>query len=225
MGEYFNWVNVDKKEYLCPADFDLGNKLHESMYRGNAILSALHSLLSSEWRGDRILFLGDECKMPIDPKYEVLQILDNETRQRKTGHYYDTVVENYRNVSCLFKEAEAEVRQGIDYYIKKLGNSSTVSHDTNEYGINIDHPFDGLFLKCGKNYRYTINYTKKVYYSLDFTKILHLDRSENSNADPLPLLMGYGRSASLGSWLGDRIGVADEVEGPYTQIEEIMLDW
>ena len=62
-------------------------------------------------------------------------------------------------------------------------------------------------------------------YSLDFTKILHLDRSEDSNADPLPLLMGYGKSASLGSWLGDRIGVADEVEGTYTPIEEIMLDW
>ena len=30
MGEYYNWVNVDRKEYICPADFDLGNKLLES---------------------------------------------------------------------------------------------------------------------------------------------------------------------------------------------------
>ena len=21
MGEYFDWVNVDKEEYICPADF------------------------------------------------------------------------------------------------------------------------------------------------------------------------------------------------------------
>lgn len=27
MGEYYNWVNVDKKEYICPADFDYGNKV------------------------------------------------------------------------------------------------------------------------------------------------------------------------------------------------------
>lgn len=26
MGEYFSWVNVDKKEYIQPGDFDLGQK-------------------------------------------------------------------------------------------------------------------------------------------------------------------------------------------------------
>lgn len=24
MGEYYNWVNVDKKEYICPADLITG---------------------------------------------------------------------------------------------------------------------------------------------------------------------------------------------------------
>ena len=41
MGQYYCWVNFDKKEYLCPADFDLGNKLHESMSADNALLRAL----------------------------------------------------------------------------------------------------------------------------------------------------------------------------------------
>ena len=25
MGEYYQWVNVDKKEYICPEDFDYGS--------------------------------------------------------------------------------------------------------------------------------------------------------------------------------------------------------
>lgn len=33
MGEYYSWINVDKKEYICPADFDYGNKFHESMHK------------------------------------------------------------------------------------------------------------------------------------------------------------------------------------------------
>lgn len=26
MGEYYDWVNVDRKEYICPNDFDCGNR-------------------------------------------------------------------------------------------------------------------------------------------------------------------------------------------------------
>lgn len=76
MGEYFNWVNVDKKEYLCPSDFDLGSKQLESVYRGNPLLAALHTLLADEWNGNHILFLGDECPVPDHP----------ELRHRKTPH-------------------------------------------------------------------------------------------------------------------------------------------
>lgn len=56
MGEYYRWVNVDKKEYLCPSDFDYGSKLHESMHKRNAVLCALRELLSSDWKNDRVFF-------------------------------------------------------------------------------------------------------------------------------------------------------------------------
>lgn len=58
MGEYFNWVNVNKKEYLCPVDFDLGNESHESSHKDNSLLQALYTLLSTWWKGDQIIFLG-----------------------------------------------------------------------------------------------------------------------------------------------------------------------
>lgn len=33
MGEYYRWVNVDKKEYICPEDFDYGSKFGASMHK------------------------------------------------------------------------------------------------------------------------------------------------------------------------------------------------
>lgn len=33
MGEYYNWVNVDKKEYISPSDFGYGSKFHESLHK------------------------------------------------------------------------------------------------------------------------------------------------------------------------------------------------
>lgn len=38
MGEYFDWVNVDKREYICSNDFDCGNKFHETMLKDSVLL-------------------------------------------------------------------------------------------------------------------------------------------------------------------------------------------
>ena len=39
----------------------------------------------------------------------------------------------------------------------------------NEYGIDFEKPFQGLFIKQTNRYKYTVNHTKKVYYSLEET--------------------------------------------------------
>lgn len=228
MSEYFNWVNIDKKEYLCPADFDLGPKQHESVTRDNDLLAALHTLLANEWNGDRILFLGNECPVPEHPDCEALCILDADTKMHDTGHYYDTVVETYRNVSGLFREAETGVRKYIQYYLDDLHNYNSGERaelPVNEYGINSVRPFDGLFTKEGTTFPYIINYTKKVYYSFAHTHILFQDHSESINHDPLPLLLEYGRRVNFGVWVGNRIGVSDTIDPEYTLIKEIVLDW
>lgn len=228
MSEYFYWVNVDKKEYLCPTDFDLGLKQHESVARDNDLLAALHTLLANEWNGDRILFLGDECPVPVHPDCEALRILNCDTERHHTGHYYDTVVESYRNVSGLFCDAETEVRQEIQYYLDDLrdyNSGKRTELPVNEYGINSDRPFEGLFTKKGTNFPYIINYTKKVYYSFALTRILQKNRSENTYSDPLPLLLEYGHKINHGTWVGDRIGVSNTITSEYTLIKEIVLDW
>lgn len=224
MGEYYDWINADRKEYICPSDFDLGNKLHESMGRGNAALCALRELLSKEWAGDHILFLGDEIIVPADAGNETLRMLYHQTVQAgyQNVHAYDAVIETYTNVSGLFKAAEDEVREEILFYLEDLRNERPIRR--NEYGVDPIHPFEGLFLRNGKDYRYTINHTKRVCYSAEETRIIDEDQTDVICGDPLPVLMAYGRVAGIGAWVGDIIGVGDEIPEGYVVMKEIRLD-
>lgn len=224
MGEYFKWVNVDKKEYISPSDFDYGSKRIESLFRGNDFLRALFDLLSNEWAGNRILWLGDDKLILKDTENDTLRILYEDSL--KLGYEYgsiDTVHESYKNVSSLFKTAEAIVREEIGIYLEDIKNND--DYAVNEYGIDVDNPFEGLFLRDGKDFCCTINHTKKVCYSFDRTKILYKDKTESDDVDPLPLLMSCGRTTNDGEWLGDIIGVADEIPKGYRLLSEIYLDW
>ena len=223
MGEYYNWVNVDKREYICPNDFDYGNKLHESAWPGNALLCALRELLSGEWAGNHILFIGDERPIPEDTDNETLKILYRHTLEAGyPGNAFDSVVETYRNVSCLFRKAESEVRSEIQFYLKGLEKG--MADLPNEYGIDASKPFEGLFMREGHDFPFTVNHTKKICYSLERTKIYSLNHEERDNVDPLPFLMCYGRATGRGAWLGDTIGVADEIPEGYVLLDEICVD-
>lgn len=225
MGEYYNWVNIDKKEYISPNDFDYGNKFWESMHKDSVHLHALHVLLANEWRGDRVLWLGDERLVSEDFPNAVIQELYAQTAEfGYSGYTLDLVFDTYRNVSCLFKEAEEEVREEIGYYIEEYTELGRLEH-YNEYGIDIEHPYEGLFLKTARRYKYTINHTKKVYYSLDETKILFQDNTENDFSDPLPILMGYGGVTETGEWLGDIIGVSDSKPEGYLLLKKLYVNW
>ena len=197
-GEYYNWVNVDKKEYICPADFDYGNKYHESMHKDSIPLHALHSLLINEWKGDRVLWFGDECPVPEQSSNGVIKTLyEQSVEYGYPGDAFDMICESYRNMSGLFKEAE----------------------------IDLENPYEGLFQKTAKRRMFTINHSKKVYYTLAETDILFQDHTKNDFSDPLPILMGYGRVAEPGEWLGDIIGVSDQRPEGYSLIKEIYVDW
>lgn len=202
MGEYYDWVNVDKKEYISPNDFNFGNKRTESLVRGNAFLSALHDLLSREWAGDHVFWMGDEKNIPKDTENVTLRTLYEHTvKIGYPGCAFDTVCESYKNVSGLFRAAEMEVRQEIGFYLEDIKSNDPFLN--NEYGIDIEKPFDGLFLREGQNFKYIINHTRKVCYSFEHTKILYQDNTESDYADPLPILMAYGRVTDIGIWVCD----------------------
>lgn len=215
---------MERKEYIAPLEFDYGSKKYESMGRGNRFLCALRELLFKEWAGDHILFLGDEKSVSQDTDNETLRLCYEQTVQMGyPGAQLEMVIESYRNISGLFRAAEAEVRQEINYYLENLKSDDPFMD--NEYGVDISNPFSGLFLRNGMDFRYTINHTKRVCYSFEETRILYLDNTENNWADPLPILMGYGRVSDTGLWVGDVIGVADEMPRGYELLQEVYLDW
>ncbi len=43
---------------------------------------------------------------------------------------------------------------------------------------NYDNPYEGLFLMNSRRFQYTVNHTKKIYYSLDETTILFQDHTK-----------------------------------------------
>lgn len=222
MGEYYEWVNVDKKEYIDPGNFDYGLKLYESSCRGNPVLCALRELLSKEWAGDHVFFMGDETLIPEDPPNETLRKMYERTVQHGTpGHGDIALLESFKNVSGLFKDAKEIVTEEIGFYVEKIrsGDESWL----NEYGIDINDPFKGLFLWEGRDFRYTMNHTKKVCYSFEETRMIDLDDPVNFSTDPLPILMAYG-SLGQGTWVGDLIGVSDDKPEGYQLLRKIFLD-
>lgn len=223
MGEYFDWVNVDKKEYIDPCDFDCGNKFHETMHRDSAPLLAQHTLLSDRWTGDHILFLGDECIVPDNSCNYVYQLLTEQHKRIPEGYFtWEMIYVAYRNVSAFFKEAEKEVRQEIEYYLEGLRNG--IKDFPNIYGVDINEPYKGFFVMSGKRKQYVLNETKRVCYTLQKTKILNPDNTTAVDLDPLPFLLGYGRSCNPGLWIGDEIGVSDEIPKGYTILQQIYMD-
>ena len=230
MSEFYCWVNVDRKEFLAPCDFGYSGRYHGSMQRDGDVLLALYALLSDEleWKGDQVLFLGENCHVPAHPQIEILRILHEDTLRHDTGHYYDTVIETYWNRTAQFKAAENELRPKIEdtlAWIKSCGKDWSTDSFFHEYRIAPSRPFNALFWKEGRKFRYIINHTKRVYYDLSRTVIRYKDGTECDWADPLPILMAYGRIGGSGSWLGNTIGVGNEVDESYCLLKEIYLDW
>ena len=59
MGQYYRVINIDKKEQMTPHQYDQGAKLMEHSYLGNSFVGAVTSLLKKEWKGDRVVWIGD----------------------------------------------------------------------------------------------------------------------------------------------------------------------
>lgn len=198
------------------------------MFRGNTILYALKELLCDRWKNDHIAFIGDEFSVSDDENNPLLKVLYNQMLFYKFNtsvDVFDMILEHYRNVSGLFKDAEETVREEIGLYVEDSQNDEIQFELTNYYGVDINNPYDGLFELASRDFKYTINHTKKVCYSFDKTSILTLDNTQRDDVDPLPILMHYGRSTDIGLWLGDIIRVSNEMPSGFVLLDEIYLDF
>ncbi len=218
MGQYYDWVNVDKQEYICPTNFDLGNKLWESCHAWNPLLRALYELLDSDWKGDHIVFLGDYSEIPYDTENTTLKIMLDQYKdnggEREPFYTYDFQLEYYRDISCLFKASEKEVRNEIKWMVEED------DWEFDCFRLDKNDPFKGLFEREGKSFEYTINDTKKEYFDINKTELLG-----TKPHNPLHLLMCYDSGGEPGDWLGDFIRVSNErPDGEYIDISEKRFD-
>ena len=55
----------------------------------------------------------------------------------------------------MFNAAVEEVRNEISFYVEDV-KAGTFDMPHNEYGIDVDHPFEGLFFRESMNFKYTI---------------------------------------------------------------------
>lgn len=77
------------------------------MTRQSEVLCALYALLAADWKGCRIGWIGDECLIPENYDMPFFDFLREDSK--KCGDddcIIDIVLENYRNVSCGFKNFE-----------------------------------------------------------------------------------------------------------------------
>ena len=68
MGQYYKVINVDKKEYISPWDFDSGAKLLEWSYicsdgHANHFVAKMVQLMTGSWKGDRVYVVGDYAEL------------------------------------------------------------------------------------------------------------------------------------------------------------------
>ena len=171
----------------------------------------MYSLLGSDWKGDSIIFLGDETNITEKDTNPVIQRLSAARKQwGEPGNDADYVVDTYKDISGQFKDAEKIVREEIQIMI------DSDDFECNYYHVDKENPFAGLFMKPSSYYRYVYNHTKKEFYDLTRTRMTYTDRDGNytDRIDPLPLLLAFGRSAGdkcTGLWIGDNIEPGDEV--------------
>lgn len=206
MGEYYSWVNLDRREFIQCGDFDdCLCKLYQTVWYDCLGVKAFYTLLSAEWKEQRVLFLGDETDANGDHNNPIVAKLIEEHRSWGQPRYlFDYVYENYRDITPWFKAAEESLRSEIE----RIHDAS--AHEFDPYHIDRDAPFRGMFERPLSDYRFVVNETKHEF--LDRQKAQK--SSKGNPVNPLPLLMAYitfDAEPFIGSWIGDRLRTANQL--------------
>ncbi len=210
MGEYYEWCNVDKNERISPHDFQCGSKRYETSWEGNPFLMALFELMETDWKGDKIVWLGDEA---LEPGQEIPVISDLYRKAAASGYscLTDYQYEKMQNIDKQFRKARDMVMNAYRVY-QIYGDTDEME----EYGLAFENPEEGCFHREGVWFRYVINETKKEY--VDQHEKYHADA--DGGASGFPSLLGFGRMyPEGGAWLGDQFTLSDTAPGEgYKQI-------
>ncbi|MGN1406445.1 MAG: hypothetical protein ACI4WM_09225 [Erysipelotrichaceae bacterium] len=185
----FEWINMDNLESMSNIDFKdhYGAKLHETAWKDCCLLKALYTLMGSDWKGDKVIFMGD-----YSTSRDWIKYLDLDKCRLSGFNNFDELLEVEKKVAFQFVNCdEEEFSDPPEYYhltyddIRRIGTREFVY------------------------YRYVINEDKKIYIDRE-NEIL-------GKLDMFPLLMtiaGYDVNDDfIGMWAGDFINVDNTVPG------------
>ena len=247
MGQYFMWLNPVKGEYIDSFDFHHGGKRRESAWVGCEMLDTLFTLMSDEWKGDSVVWIGDDYARLCNEKNPALR-----TTERICGpEPYDYAIDHFKNVSCQFSNCYKSRVVTEEFHIdilKKYGleeeeiyryfNRCDETYGPSYYECKHLHNYEetvqflvdflekrGMFSRKANSYRLIINKTKKEY--IDTDNIIPNDNGFQYN--PFPALMikeddsfdsyEYPEDNYCGTWLGDEIVVSND---SYDVLEEYV---
>lgn len=191
MGEYFNWVNFDKQEWLDGGMWHNAPSLRGRCYTGIEENEALLTLLATRWKGDVVVFLGDYANFTDDDN-ECCRHLQGLLEQRGYGYaacdfMYDGKTANgYLAVTKDFPEDRRNDpdNEELDYY-------------PGPCDLKIEH------------FRYVVNGAKREYIDYQKTPIFWVCEELIQRYDPFPEMMASAIGAwddpgeIEGRWLGD----------------------
>lgn len=89
IGQYFQPTNLDRKENICPHDYDNGTKLMEHSYIGNDFMMVVEGLLSpgGKWYKNRLVWAGDYADEERGKKYNLYGLIEKKIKPRKKISY------------------------------------------------------------------------------------------------------------------------------------------
>lgn len=208
MGQYYTFVNMDKKERLYSHSFDSGLKLMESCYVGNDYMEAISHLLAGPWKGDRVLYCGDYAWDDASGS------AGDRLHQLAEQDPYE-LAEECQDISTQFAACKNGTR--------------LESFETADGGQGFRQvPLEGTFEIKPEHYRYLVNETKGVFVDREAAPVAWVWVEGGdfgiTRTDPLPLFMAIGNGLGggdywgpndnqVGSWAGDAIVPTSERPG------------
>ena len=203
MGEYYEFVNLDKKEYLTPGHF--GSAINYSNCRqvDNDFINCAYTLMNSLWKNDTVLFFGDESSFKSNGNPKIEELINKYSEYPMDECAY----ENGVNISRLFKTTKEELTKPDAYYY----NENKELEENYLKRVYKASPFSKDFIF----YRYILNHTKRQY--IDRNKLGFC--GDIYYVDPFPALIGVGlhstydypnfRKDFIGMWIGDDIEITN----------------
>ncbi|MDO4870452.1 MAG: hypothetical protein Q4A65_09245 [Bacillota bacterium] len=160
MGQYFMWLNPVKGEYIDPFDFHHGGKRRESAWVGCKILDALFTLMSNEWKGDPIVWIGDDYARLHDENNPVLRI----TERICGSEPYDYAIDHFKNVSCQFSNCDKSNVVTEEFHIDTLKKYGLEKEEINRYFDRCDETYGTSYYEC----KHPDNYEESVQFLADY---------------------------------------------------------